>query len=273
MHCRDTRDAVGRRPAPAADLDPEDAPPERPEDVGVRGVIPCVDREDAPPARVRADLPQETPHRRGFPATAGRDEVPYPLALDDPEARLARDASDPSLESADGGRRHAPVVDGERVLLGLEPRAPVSGEEGVEASRRRAEPRPGRRGGGVRVAERRPAKLEAVAAAVDDPRKADPPPKVFEGPAGDDRQPDSPIGGEPPERASDRRVKTGCLWAGHNGRERPVEVEDEEEARARAERPREPVLESAERPAQGDGVREASTGSRQSSPSRRPAQR
>ncbi len=264
------RHAIRGGPAPPADLDADESPPQRPEDLGVGRIVADVDGADALPARPIAGVLQEASRRRRLPRTAGRDEVPDAFARDDSEPRPARDRAHQPAERADPGSRETPVVDRECEPLRLEPRPREAHERLPESRRGRAQSGSGSGGARIGEPEARPPKLKAVAATVEDPREPDAATQVGEGAPGEDREPESLPPREPPEGLTDRGVEPRRLRPADDGRQGAVEVEDEEDRRARGP---EPVREPAERRVQAAGPFGASTGSRQRSPRRRPAQR
>lgn len=207
------------------------------------------------------------------------DEIPDLLARQGREGRLGGDPLDPPVERRPAGRTEPPIVHGQRKPLPLEAGARKPGGDRFQGSSGPPNPRVERRGQRMSEAETGPIDLESVAAAVQDSPQAYPVSEVNEGPSREDREADAGVGGETSQRLPDRRGEPCRVGAADQGHEGAVEVQDQAQGRPRCQLAREARLEGTEAfagrraTAQRSRAPRSPTGKRDSSVSRRPAQR
>ncbi len=256
---------------PAPDPHRYAAPPERGERRLVGGVVSRVDDDRRTRSEGGPDAIDDPARGRALAPPDVGDEVEDGAARNHPEVGHAlRDMRREGPRLVPSRRSDPPVVEAHREPLELDVRA---------GYRRRAPRKRAARGGdprdaGARVAEAQAAALdlEAVAAAIDDAVEADARPNVPERPARQDGEPGPLAGGEPREGRPNRDGQYRSAWPCDDRCQRPVVVEDREEAGAAIELALQ-ALEEAGREAQEALTAGSSSGIRVSSLSNNPAQR
>lgn len=279
MDLRDIPKPKFRGPRCPPDLDAEPLRRERPERLRIGGVIPGIHREQRPAMDPGLQVIPDQAEGLRLPPVPRWDEVPDLLAGQNREPDLGNHSLDPPVERRAPGRIEPPIVHRQRQPLRLEAGAGEAAEHRFESANGPPNPRVERRGQRVPVPETGPFDLEPVAAAVQDSPQAYAVSEVKEGASREDGEADAGVGGEMPQRVPNRRGEPCRVGAADQGHEGAVEVQDQAQGRPRCQLALEARLEGTEAlagrraTAQGSRAPRSPTGKRDSSVSRRPAQR